>query len=211
MPPPRALRTLALAASLPLLASTWACSSVPLRHPDPTHTERGTASWYGKPFDGRPTASGETYDMDAYTAAHRELPFGSLVEVTNLENGRTVRLRINDRGPFVDGRMIDVSRAAARELDMVGPGTARVEIKVVGLAASQAALAYMVQAGAFREGERAAALLERLRERHAEARIEFDGLWHRVEIGPFKKRKRAEGVAAELTGEGVVAFVKAEA
>ena len=93
---------------------------------------RGTASWYGTKFDGRRTASGERYDMRQLTAAHPNLPFGTLVQVTNVENGRQVVVRINDRGPFGRRRVIDLSYAAARELRMVGPGTARVELAVIG-------------------------------------------------------------------------------
>jgi rare lipoprotein A len=95
------------------------------------YTERGTASWYGAKFHGRTTASGERYDMHAMTAAHRTLPFGVVVEVTNLDNDRRVRVRINDRGPFKKGRIIDLSYAAARKLDMVHAGLARVKIRVV--------------------------------------------------------------------------------
>lgn len=90
------------------------------------------ASYYGEPFHGRPTSSGEPFDMNAYTAAHRTLPFGTMVEVTNLENGKKVIVRINDRGPFVGNREIDLSRAAAEVLGMIGQGIARVSIKRVG-------------------------------------------------------------------------------
>lgn len=90
------------------------------------------ASYYGEPFHGRPTASGEIFDMNAYTAAHKSLPFGTMVEVTNLENGKRVIVRINDRGPFVGNREIDLSRAAAQMLGMIGQGIARVTIKRVG-------------------------------------------------------------------------------
>ena len=93
---------------------------------------RGMASWYGTKFDGRRTASGERYDMHQLTAAHPTLPFGTLVQVTNVENGRQVVVRINDRGPFGRRRVIDLSYAAARELRMVGPGTAQVELSVLG-------------------------------------------------------------------------------
>lgn len=91
----------------------------------------GVASWYGHPFHGKTAASGERYDMWAMTAAHKTLPMPSLVEVTNLENGRTARLRVNDRGPFVDGRIIDVSRAAARELGFEMNGTAKVRVRIL--------------------------------------------------------------------------------
>ncbi len=91
----------------------------------------GIASYYGREFHGRRTSSGELYDMNAMTAAHRKLPFGTLVEVTNLSNGRRVVVRINDRGPWVKGRIIDLSYAAAERLGMIGSGTARVGIRVV--------------------------------------------------------------------------------
>ncbi len=97
-----------------------------------TPIERGTASWYGPKFDGRRTASGERYDMRGLTAAHPTLPFGTLVQVTNLVNGRQVVVRINDRGPFAHRRIIDLSYKAALELEIVGPGTAQVELAIVG-------------------------------------------------------------------------------
>lgn len=89
------------------------------------------ASYYGEAFDGRPTASGEIFDMNGYTAAHKTLPFGTLLEVTNLENGKKVVVRVNDRGPFVGNREIDVSKAAADSLGMLNRGIARVSIKIV--------------------------------------------------------------------------------
>lgn len=91
----------------------------------------GVASWYGPGFHGRPTASGERYDQSAHTAAHRTLPMGTRVMVTSLENGRATQVRINDRGPFTGGRVIDLSRAAAESLRMIGPGLMRVRIEVV--------------------------------------------------------------------------------
>jgi rare lipoprotein A len=90
--------------------------------------EEGVASWYGPGFDGRTTASGETFDADALTAAHRRLPFDSRVRVVNLDNGLEVVVRINDRGPYVDGRIIDVSQAAAHALGMIETGIARVRL-----------------------------------------------------------------------------------
>lgn len=97
------------------------------------HLGSGTASFYGKRFHGRRTANGESFDMHAMTAAHRTLPFGSLVRVTNPRNGKQVIVRINDRGPFSRGRVIDLSRAAAEELGMISRGHARVEIELVEL------------------------------------------------------------------------------
>lgn len=95
-------------------------------------TVTGTASWYGGKFHGRRTANGETYNMHAMTAAHRSLPFGTEVVVTNQNNGRSVVVRINDRGPFTGGRIIDLSRAAAGEIGMINSGTASVKVEVIG-------------------------------------------------------------------------------
>jgi rare lipoprotein A len=94
-------------------------------------TETGVASWYGFPYHGRRAASGEVYDMQQLTAAHRTLPFQTWVEVTNLSNGKQVDVRINDRGPFAKGRILDLSQAAARDIDMLRAGTARVRLKVI--------------------------------------------------------------------------------
>lgn len=94
--------------------------------------DRGVASWYGKEFHGKLAANGEVFDMTAYTAAHRKLPLGSVVRVINLTNGKSVQVRINDRGPYVSGRMLDLSHAAARELGMVEVGTTAVQIEVIG-------------------------------------------------------------------------------
>src|SRR6266851_5922354 len=93
--------------------------------------ETGVASWYGVPYHGRRAASGEIYDMEKLTAAHRALPFQTWVEVTNLTNGKRVDVRITDRGPFAHGRIIDLSQAAAREIDMLGAGTAHVRLRVI--------------------------------------------------------------------------------
>lgn len=93
--------------------------------------EVGVASWYGPTFHGKSTANGETYDQNEMTAAHKTLPFNTVVKVTNLENGKSVTVRINDRGPYVGNRIIDVSRAAAERLDMIGPGTADVRLELV--------------------------------------------------------------------------------
>jgi rare lipoprotein A len=95
-------------------------------------TQRGTASWYGKKFHGRKTANGEIYNMYAMTAAHKTLPFGTYITVRHLKNNRKIDVRINDRGPFARGRILDLSYTAAKKLGIVGPGTARVEIVALG-------------------------------------------------------------------------------
>jgi rare lipoprotein A len=129
-----ALRCLPCAIVLMLLAAGCARRSA-ARLPSPParigSTETGLASWYGVPYDGRPTASGEIFDMEKLTAAHRALPFETWVEITNLSNGKQVDVRITDRGPFVRGRIIDLSMAAARQIDMVRAGIARVRLKVI--------------------------------------------------------------------------------
>ncbi len=99
---------------------------------DPFYDETGVASWYGRDFHGKATANGERYDMDTLTAAHRTLPMPTIVRVTNLENGRSLRLRVNDRGPYARGRIIDVSRRAATLLGFVDKGTARVRVQFEG-------------------------------------------------------------------------------
>jgi len=203
--------------SLLLLAAAGACRSAPAGRPGPVrpgYTERGVASWYGGHFHGRRTASGEVYDMHGYTAAHRTLPFETLVEVRNLISGRSVVVRITDRGPFVRGRMLDLSYAAARELGLVGPGTARVELKVVPRwpgepprPASYAETRFTVQVGAFRDPRRAAALQRELTRRFPDAAVRSDAGWHRVQIGEFDWRREAETLRRELARLGFAALV----
>ena len=114
-------------------------------------TETGVASWYGHPYDGRQAADGEIYDMETLVAAHRTLPFQTLVRVRNLSNGKTVDVRIIDRGPFVGGRIIDLSHAAAQQIGVIGPGVAQVELTIVSAPANPEPALFAVQVGAFRE------------------------------------------------------------
>jgi rare lipoprotein A len=132
----RSLRRHALVAALVAVLLVTGCArlrGVPHAPAPPIgHEELGRASWYGEPHHGRRTASGETYDMHGLTAAHRSFPFGTWLFVENLENGRTVELRVNDRGPFVDGRILDLSWAAARALGAIGAGIVPVRVRVLG-------------------------------------------------------------------------------
>ncbi len=112
--------------------------------------EEGLASWYGGKFQGRRTASGERFDTNKLTAAHKTLPFDTTVKVTNLENDRTVEVRINDRGPFVEGRVIDLSRAAAEALGMTGRGVARVSLELISRPKDSEQV-YDIQVGAYKE------------------------------------------------------------
>ncbi|HEV7367868.1 septal ring lytic transglycosylase RlpA family protein [Arenibaculum sp.] len=112
-----------------LLAAFALLAASPAQAEEEPHVETGTASWYGPGFEGRPTASGEPMRQNRLTAAHPSLPLDTTAKVTNLENGQSVEVKINDRGPFVEGRVIDLSRAAAERLDMTEDGTAPVRVE----------------------------------------------------------------------------------
>jgi rare lipoprotein A len=168
--------------------------------------ERGIASWYGPGFHGRFTASGERYDQQGFTAAHPTLPFGTELEIRNLGNGRSVRVRVNDRGPFRKNRVIDLSQAAARALGMIGPGTALVEIAAVG-EPTLAPRGFAVQVGAFAAAARAAELAASLCDRYPDVRVRSDAVWHRVQVGAFAARHDAELAAEELAALGLTAVV----
>ncbi len=167
-------------------------------------TERGEASWYGNPFHGQRTASGERYDMYLMTAAHRELPIGTVVEVTNLANDRRVQVRINDRGPFVRGRILDLSYSAATALDMVRTGTAEIELRVVemGQQTLPTDTVLTVQVGAFQTRDRADALLAKLAGDFTDARIEQSLPWYRVRVGTFTAWADAEQTQKQLLRHG---------
>ena len=146
--------------------------------------------------------------MNAMTAAHRTLPFDSIVQVRNRDNGKRIEVRITDRGPFVKGRIIDLSHEAAKRLDMLGPGVAPVEIRVVaGGPRNGHTSQYWVQAGAFREAQDAESLRRQLRRDFPDIRLSSDGTWHRVQIGPFTSRKEAERAQQRLERRGIDAFL----
>ncbi|HXB72714.1 MAG TPA: septal ring lytic transglycosylase RlpA family protein [Candidatus Acidoferrales bacterium] len=139
-------------------------------------TETGIASWYGKPYDGRPAADGEIYDMEKLTAAHRTLPFNTWVRVYDLDTNKTVEVRITDRGPFVGGRIIDLSHRAAREIEMIGPGTARVRVEVIRAPEGVSPFTvnsgvFAVQVGAFRDRANAERLRGRMESLYGSARL----------------------------------------
>ena len=182
--------------------------------------ERGLASWYGADFAGLPTASGEIFEPGRISAAHRALPLGTVVDVTNEKNGRTVRVRINDRGPFIAGRIVDLSKAAAEEIDSVVDGVVPVTLTVVSLGSGRrtatvrnqrgetvAATSWAVQAGAFASEENAARLKTRLAERYPRPWLEpFDGLT-RVKFGPYASRDEAEAARDTLADLGLAGIV----
>jgi rare lipoprotein A len=170
------------------------------------YVEQGIASWYGVPFHGRRAANGEVYDMNQPTAAHRTLPFGSMVRVVNLDNGRQTEVRITDRGPFVDGRIIDLSFAAARSVDMVGAGIARVRIELLSTGrAPSVAGNFTVQVGAFTQRGNAERLRDQLMARYAPIFIQdYDGpsgYFYRVRVGRVPSQQGAEQLAAQLRSQ----------
>lgn len=186
----------------------------------PGDIEYGYASWYGNPYHGRRTSNGETYDMYTMTAAHRTLPFGTEVQVTNMENGKSVHVRINDRGPFVDGRVIDLSLAAAKEIALVGPGTALVQVKVVAappaapVAASPGVTLpgrYTVQVGAFGNPRNAERFRDTLAQRYPQFPINTapsaDGALYRVWVGNEPSEQSASAIADRLKRDRLSAFV----
>lgn len=200
-----------------------------LLHAQMGYVEEGDASYYAGSFHGRRTASGEKYDKNALTAAHRTLPFGTYVRVTELSSGRAVVVRINDRGPFKAGRVIDLSERAARELGFLAKGVAAVRLEVTQVPESPPApatqaqffdvqgrpvqpKAYGVQIGAFAELQNARTLAQNAKKEIKETtflwRASVQGkVLHRVVVGSFSDRKGAERLRDRLKREGWHAFV----
>ncbi len=184
---------------MPVFPSTW--------------SEEGVASWYGGDdgFEGKPTASGEIYDSSLLTAAHRELPLGTLVEVWNPENGKRVRVRINDRGPFIKGRIIDLSRAAADRLDLIGPGTGRVRLTVLNLGIEAPPFSpsglWAIQIGSFADAANARRQAERARATGHSVSLEPHSGLTRVKVGAYGSRGEAGEVLAALEQQGFEGIV----
>jgi rare lipoprotein A len=175
------------------------------------YVEQGIASWYGVPFDGRRAANGEIFDMNTLVAAHRTLPFGSILRVTNLNNGRQIEVRVIDRGPFVGNRVLDLARAAAIGLDMIGTGTAPVRIEMLS-GSSPSVGNFTVQVGAFSDRTNAERLRERLLARYQPIFIQdFDapnGHFYRVRVGRVPNPDAAQHLAAQLRNtDGFQTFV----
>jgi rare lipoprotein A len=174
----------------------------------PIFQQTGIASWYGPPYDKRRGSNGEIYDMNAMTAAHLTLPLGSIVRVTNLKTGHTAVVRITDRGPFVVGRIVDLSLAAAKALDVYLPGTAQVRLDVLQTPAPlDSGGRWAVQIGSIPQQKSAAQLAEHLQKRYQTAKVQkFEspagGWWVRVRV-PDDDRQRATALAHETeTVEG---------
>jgi rare lipoprotein A len=185
-------------------------SRTPAVPPPPVgSTERGVASWYGKPYDGRPAADGEIYDMEQMVAAHRTLPFQTMVRVRNLSNGKTVDVRIIDRGPFVNNRIIDLSHAAARAIELIGPGVANVELTILSTPASTIPAQFAVQVGAFRERANADRMQQRMTTTYGSAKLVVrqgdPPLW-RVLAGSEPSPEAAETLARRIRQEQDLSF-----
>lgn len=184
--------------------------------------QRGVASWYGTKFHGRPTSSGETYNMHAMTAAHKTLPIPVYVHVKNLDNGRSAVVKVNDRGPFISGRIIDLSYAAAKKLGVDGPGTANVEISVLAQGESEPTrvvrtiplvtnfkddLPLFIQMGSFASQLNANNLVQNLLDANEKAvkisELETEGgLLYRVRVGPLFDIEEANAILARLRDKG---------
>ncbi len=192
-----------------LLFLLTSCAAPPLRPRawEDLSGEVGLASWYGVPYHGRRTSSGEVYDMYQLTAAHRDIPLGSWVEVTNLTNVRSLTVRINDRGPFVEGRIIDLSYAAASLLGITGPGVVSVRVRLSQPpgAGSGPAL-YSVQVASFTAELSAQALKAELERRvprvHIVRALISGERYYRVRVGNFASRTEAQATAERLAGLG---------
>jgi peptidoglycan lytic transglycosylase len=166
------------------------------------YTEEGNASWYGVPFNGRRASNGEIYDMNKLTAAHRTLPFDTVVRVTNLSNGKSTVVRITDRGPFVDNRIIDLSMAAAREIESIGPGVVPVRVEIVSASIDPTSGFFTVQVGAFRDRGNAERLRQRLSASYSPIFIQQydspDGLFYRVRVGKVPGEDAAHQFGEQL-------------
>jgi|TARA_B110000240_G_C13403350_1_gene411979 rare lipoprotein A len=190
------------------------------------YLEIGIASWYGKKFHGRLTANGETYDMYNLTAAHKSLPLPTAVKVTNLDNGKSVQLRVNDRGPFHDDRVIDLSYAGAIQLGFANKGTAPVVVEALDavnypdLARQETASSYYLQIGAFSEPDGAGALLSLISTLLVEHGYDFPvrileseiatGILHKVWIGPIRDLQTEHDLAAVIESANLGTPIKVQ-
>lgn len=204
------------ALTLSLITTVLATSCVQKVISRPGNVLTGTASWYGPDFHGKLTSNREIYNMYDLTAAHKTLRFGTQVMVTNMLNGKSVQVRINDRGPFVGDRILDLSYAAARLLDIVGPGTAPVRVEILGQAASLSATpTYAVQVGAFAMRQNAETLVRKLVELHGLTEAKLSRLqtesqvYYRVRI-PAASMAEAQDIAQRLAEAGFQVIILEE-
>src|SRR3984957_6543916 len=167
----------------------------------PGAVETGIASWYGHPYHGRRAADGETYDMETLVAAHRTLPFNTWVGVYNLNNNKTVEVRIIDRGPFVDGRIIDLSHAAAQAVDMIGTGIAQVRVEIISAPQNPEPAIFGVQVGAFANRANADRMVNDMQVRYGSAKLvsrQGNTTTWRVVVGRANSTEEAEALAVKI-------------
>lgn len=176
--------------------------------------ETGVSSWYGPKFHGKLTANGETYDMDGITAAHRTLPFNTEVLVENLDNGKTLVVRINDRGPFAKDRILDLSRGAARKLGVIGPGTANVKLYLVKGDLKNSRVTdlkqanYTVQLGSYNNERDAKRHSRKIKGSRVETIRSNGNRIYRVYYGTYKDPDKAKKEQRKLKRKGHAGFVK---
>ncbi len=197
------------------------CASAPPALVQPPATDYVVASWYGSKFHGRPTASGERYNMYDFTCAHKQFPFGTRLRVTNVSNNRSVLVKVNDRGPFIAGRDIDLSYAAARQIGLVKAGVGRVKIQYLGrdmryvkrikYIPKAASGPLTIQVGSFKEEFNARRLMQGLKVNYHDVYITSAVLngqkYYRVRIGTFRNRDSAYSFAKALSKEGYSVFI----
>jgi rare lipoprotein A len=189
-------------------AASAPAASAPKPHEGGTVFEEGKASWYGAPFHGRQASNGETYDMYKFTAAHRTLPFNTMVRVTNTTNGKSTTVRITDRGPFVDNRIIDLSYAAAKQIESVGPGVVTVQLEILS-AIDPNEGTFTIQVGAFKDKANAERLAQRLKAAYPSVELQSfesakSGSFYRVHVGKISGEDAAKKTSEELRArEGV--------
>jgi rare lipoprotein A len=207
---------------IPLAIILASCASLPPpEYRIPPREGYLTASWYGQDFHGRPTSSGERYDMYGFTAAHKEMDFGTRLRVTNPDNGKSVVVIVNDRGPFISGRDLDLSYGAAREIDHIGKGVGLVKIEYLGrdmryvkrieYSPALSAGAVTIQVGAFVDKLNADRLKQGLEFKYKDVYIttfvKDSQRFHRVRVGSFDSRDSAFTVASKLANEGYTTLV----
>jgi len=176
--------------------------------------QTGMASWYGPGFHGKLTANGEIYNQYDMTAAHRSLPLGTRAMVTNLRTGQAVEVRINDRGPFVEGRIIDLSLGAAKSIGVYGPGVVTVRLEVISAPTRVLSVLYAVQVGSYTDAAKAATfkqyLTRRFRPVYISPFLTSRFRYYQVRLGPFAERHQAEQQARALAQTGIYAVIVEE-
>ncbi|HYG99078.1 MAG TPA: septal ring lytic transglycosylase RlpA family protein [Terriglobales bacterium] len=179
----------------------------------PIYVETGIASWYGPPYHNRRSSNGEIFDTYKMTAAHRTLPLNSVARVTNVKTGRTAVVRITDRGPFIEGRMLDLSLAAAKAVDVWRPGLAKVKLEVMHTPTPiESGGRWCVQIGAFEDKQHATRLKEKLTRRYRTARVlQFTGPtgdWLRIRVAEDDKKRAEEVAQSTTTSQGSIFLVR---